>query len=435
MICRLLSQLTALVSPLQTSTPVADTAAILAAMEKAKKGAADNASSPADESLAGRQAGMRVMIVGDSMTQGAQGDWTWRYRIWEWFQDQSIAVDFVGPYVGTQEPDLPSAPSQTVLYRVAQTTNPVKSSGGYAVGVSANFDSHHFAVWGRAAAVDKGLIQDIVAAHQPDLMLLMLGFNDMGWFYSDAAGTLDSIKTLISNARTANPNLKFAVANVPQRTFITGREDLPLNTDIYNSLLSNAIPGWSTTQSPISLVKLQENYDCGTTACPAGYDGLHPNALGEYQIARAFTKTLVADFQIGTSTLAIPSHVPARPLPVPSNFQVSSSSGRLKATWDAGKSTCAIHFLTDSPPSYAVVDIFAAVYGAYNYDVQSRISGTTDFTTEMVSSNRWDARWPVDDFVYDVRVRASAGNIIKGDWTTVLSATAHPVTTPGPSVL
>jgi hypothetical protein len=86
------------VSPLQTSTPVADTAAILAAMEKAKKGAADNASSPADESLAGRQAGMRVMIVGDSMTQGAQGDWTWRYRIWEWFQDQSIAVDFVGPY-------------------------------------------------------------------------------------------------------------------------------------------------------------------------------------------------------------------------------------------------------------------------------------------------------------------------------------------------
>ncbi|KAF8846484.1 hypothetical protein BDZ45DRAFT_682498 [Acephala macrosclerotiorum] len=34
--------------------------------------------------------------------------------------------------------------------------------------------------------------------------------------------------------------------------------------------------------APISPVELQENYDCGTSSCPAGYDGLHPNALGEY---------------------------------------------------------------------------------------------------------------------------------------------------------
>lgn len=172
----------------------------------------------------------------------------------------------------------------------------------------------------------------------------MLGFNDMGWFYSDAHGTLDSIQTLISNTRSANPNLKFAVANVPQRSFIGGREDLPLNTDIYNSLLSNAIPKWSTTQSPISLVELQENYDCGTTACPAGYDGLHPNALGEYQIARAFTLTLVNNFKIGNSVLEIPSGVPARSLSEPSNFQVFPSPDGVVATWDAGMYTYAIHF-------------------------------------------------------------------------------------------
>jgi hypothetical protein len=151
-------------------------------------------------------------------------------------------------------------------------------------------------------------------------MLLMLGFNDIGWFYSNAPSTLDSIITLINNACIANPNLKFAIANVPQRTFIGGRNDLPLNTDIYNGLLNNVIPGWSTIQSPIHLVHLQENYNCETTRCPAGYDGLHPNALSKYQIARAFTLTLVDDFQIGTSPLAIPSNIPARPLLVPFNF-------------------------------------------------------------------------------------------------------------------
>lgn len=25
---------------------------------------------------------------------------------------------------------------------------------------------------------------------------------------------------------------------------------------------------------------MQENYDCDVGSCPAGYDGLHPNALG-----------------------------------------------------------------------------------------------------------------------------------------------------------
>jgi hypothetical protein len=33
-----------------------------------------------------------VMIVGDSITQGLEGDWTWRYRLWEWFKDQDVKV-------------------------------------------------------------------------------------------------------------------------------------------------------------------------------------------------------------------------------------------------------------------------------------------------------------------------------------------------------
>jgi hypothetical protein len=206
--------------------------------------------------------------------------------------------------------------------------------------VSSDFPKNHFAVWGRAAAVDKGLIKEVMEAHPADLMLLLLGFNDMGWFYSDSMGTLDSIHTLISNARAANPNIKFAIANVPQRSFIGGREDLPVSTNIYNSLLRDTIPEWSTTASPIHLVELEENYNCQPSSCPVGSDGLHPNAMGEYQIARAFSQTLVKDFKIGSSALSIPSDVPTRPLPVPSNFKVFTSPGGVTATWDPGKPPC-----------------------------------------------------------------------------------------------
>ncbi|GLA08346.1 hypothetical protein AnigIFM60653_009877 [Aspergillus niger] len=257
---------------------------------------------------------LRVMIVGDSMSQGKEGDYTWRYRIWEWFRAQHIAVQLVGPYTGT-------APSEPQAHGEHQTTlGQPKTSGGYAPDVSPDFDRHHFAVWGRAAAIDKDLIFDVLSAHQADLMLLMLGFNDMAWFLSDASGTLDSIRTLVINARAANPNLKFAIANVPQRSLIPGREDIPFNTNIYNALLRNAIPEWSTADSPIHLVELQENYDCGPDSCPAGYDGLHPNAAGEYQIARAFSLTLVKNYEIGGSPLIIPDNIPERPPSLSFNF-------------------------------------------------------------------------------------------------------------------
>ncbi|KAF7622830.1 SGNH hydrolase-type esterase domain-containing protein [Aspergillus flavus] len=263
---------------------------------------------------------LKVMIVGDSMSQGREGDWTWRFRIWEWFKDQGLPVDFVGPYNGTAQSDLPSLPATPSGKEESHWKSEIRTSGGYAAGVSEDFDKDHFAIWGRAVAIDKGLIYDVLAAYPTDLILLMLGFNDMAWFHTDAAGTVDSMQTFILNARATNPRLKFAIANVPQRTFISGREDLPVSTNIYNALLREAIPGWSTPDSPVQLVELHENYDCAPIACPVGYDGLHPNAKGEYQIARAFTLTLVKDLNIGVSPLSIPT-MPDGPLSVSSNPQ------------------------------------------------------------------------------------------------------------------
>ena len=151
----------------------------------------------------------------------------------------------------------------------------VGTVGGYAQDVDSTFLSNcnHFAMWGHAAAVDKGL-KGVLQQHPTDMMLLMLGFNNIGWFYSNAPGTINGIETLVSNAQAANPNLKFTIANVPQRSFISRRQDLVDNTVTYNSLLPGAISKLTTEQSPISLVELEENYDCQPGGCPAGYDSL-----------------------------------------------------------------------------------------------------------------------------------------------------------------
>ncbi|KAE8347220.1 hypothetical protein BDV24DRAFT_146767 [Aspergillus arachidicola] len=270
--------------PLQKYEVMEDTLQMVTAIRDTIK--TDSDSGITVNGLIGRDNALRVIIVRDSMTQGQDGDYTWRYRIWQWFKEQGVAVDLVGPYTGTVQPDHPAAPAPPALYGQKQLPGKPKTSDCYA-----------------AAAVDKGLIQDVLSAYPADFMLLMLGFNDMEWFYSDAEGTLDSIYTLVSNARSVNPKLKFAIANVPQRSFIGGREDLPVSTNIFNALLRNAIAEWSTGNSPISLVKLLENYDCEPSGCPAGYDGLHPTAI-EYQIVRAFALTLVEYFKIGSSVLS-----------------------------------------------------------------------------------------------------------------------------------
>lgn len=55
-----------------------------------------------------RRAQAKLMIVGDSISQGMEGDWTWRYRLWEWLDSQHQDFEFVGPWTGTRQPPDPA---------------------------------------------------------------------------------------------------------------------------------------------------------------------------------------------------------------------------------------------------------------------------------------------------------------------------------------
>lgn len=353
---------------------------------------------------------LKVMVVGDSMTQGEEGDWTWRYRLWEWFHDHGVKVDFVGPYTGTLPPEPPLAPQPPAVAGEPVLPSLPRTWGGYASGSwpPGLFDSDHFSVWGRQLAQDKGLIRDEVQAYQPDILLVGLGFNDMGWFISDAAGTLASMKTFVDEARAAKPNIKFALANVPQRTAIGGREDLPIKTNAYNQMLKDAIPTWSTQTSPIKLVDWRANYSCETTGCPAGYDGLHPNAYGEYEIAHAFELTLHFSFGLGDSVPAVPApgQVPVRPTPVPAHVSAASAPDGVVVTWDA-------------------------VYGARGYTVRSRVVGSANWAESRAGTTRFDTTWTVDGINWEYQVRTDNGDT-QSDWSPVVQATAHPQTAPAP---
>ncbi|MFI5497111.1 fibronectin type III domain-containing protein [Actinoplanes sp. NPDC051859] len=368
----------------------------------------DNGSSHPDTGTPGNQA-LKVMVVGDSMSQGYEGDYTWRYRLSQWFRANNITVDFVGPHHGTRPPDAPAPPEPPALTTSPDTGAPSAANpptaGAYAPGIT--FDSDHFAVWGRQAAQVKTQIRQAVSTYQPDLLLVGLGFNDMGWFVSGAQGTLDSIKTLVDEARAAKPDVDLALANVPQRTRIDNRQDLIDNTNSYNDMLVRAIPSWSTTASRIELVDWRKAYDCGPDACPGGYDGLHPNALGEHQIAGAFGKTLHEKWRLGAQAPSVPNSVPGRPTPVPANVKAASSPLGVTVTWDA-------------------------VFGAYGYDIRSRVSGGS-WNEWRVGANRYDTTWTVDGLTWEYQVRTNNGEGVRSAWSPLVSAISRPETALGPT--
>ncbi|KAF3016547.1 hypothetical protein E8E14_012290 [Neopestalotiopsis sp. 37M] len=353
-----------------------------------------------------------VMVVGDSITQGADGDFTWRYRLWEWLHREGVAADFVGPYVGTY----PAAtvddikPSPAALPGVVAPPASPRDTGRYNSGVSPDFPRNHYAMWGRQAVQDIDHIGGYVSDYSPDYVLLMLGFNDIGWFVSDAAGTLVSVHSLITKIQASNPRTNILVGNVVQRTLIpVVNEQLPAKTTDYNSMLEEAIPSWSTSTSTVKYVDVQSNYDCSPSVCADGYDGLHPAAIGEFHIAQAFSNVLRKDFGVGKNAFTI-GEVPARPVLVPTNVKAAAVPMGIELTWDA-------------------------TLGNRGYDVRSKRQEAMDWSVSHSSANGYWETWVLENESFSYQVRSAGNGDARSDWTDIVTVVAHPQTAPGPTTI
>ncbi|MFD8498409.1 SGNH/GDSL hydrolase family protein [Amycolatopsis sp. NPDC059657] len=264
-------------------------------------------------------AGPRVMVVGDSISQGHEGDYTWRYRLAEHL---AAGADFVGPWTGTDVlpaaypagwPDVPNPPSRT---------------GAYRPGVG--FDSQHLAQWGWQMHQAKDVIAANVRAQSPDYLLVELGFNDLGWGVSGPDGLVADLKSFVANARSAKPGIRIVVANVVHRTPLAPVPTLPQLISAYNSTLANEIATMSTAASPVALADIDSPYDENRDT----YDGLHPNVRGEHVIAKAFADVLSTRFSLGGGYGAIPASLPADLKPgAPATISAVPVGDKVKVSW------------------------------------------------------------------------------------------------------
>ncbi len=138
-----------------------------------------------------------------------------------------------------------------------------------------DFDHAYEGHWGwRADEILVHLPAWAAAAH-PDIVLLLLGGNDVNQGQS-ITSTIEELEQIINVLRDVNPAVTILLATLMPTTRPFNDVYLQLNTQIPGLAASKSV-----VRSPILLVDQHSGFDARHDT----YDGLHPNARGEQKMA------------------------------------------------------------------------------------------------------------------------------------------------------
>lgn len=288
----------------------------------------------------------RILVVGDSISQGSAGDFTWRYRLHQHLVRSGVRPAMVGV-------------RRHLFDNVADSQD-----GPDRMAYAAPFDdvhAGHAALWGQRASEKVTEVGAEVSSTQPDVALVLMGINDV------VAGSdpTPALRQIVVNARSAKPDLTIVVGTLvpteievdPERADVL---ELVRRTNLGILAIRDTM---STTRSPILVAETRPEFDPRLHT----YDGVHPNSGGEVRIAAAFADAL-ADLGVG-GTYPRPLADPPLGPRTPPILTASRSGDDVTLTW-------------------------SKVPGALQYDVHSR-DVTTDADAAWVRRSEpfdWDDR-------------------------------------------
>jgi hypothetical protein len=292
---------------------VATCHATAAGAADAGRGEASAAAQPAPcPSVPGQPSGgsPRIMIVGDSISQGSSGDYTWQYRLYEHLRADGVSPQMVGP--------------NNWLFN--NVTN-VEGDCSYA---DPKFEDANDAVWGLTLFSQIDTIGATVTTYQPDYLLVLLGLDDIYWYGISQPDMAANLASFIAAARTARPNIRIVLGLIPPDIHQQTDPAFAANVAAYNQTISSTASQLSTAASPIAVA--QDGTDINVAADL--WDGTHPNANGEVKIAAGFADALASQFQLGSAYPTPFPVLPTGPLTHPQlTVTPSATAGQAVLSW------------------------------------------------------------------------------------------------------
>jgi len=249
---------------------------------------------------------LRIMLTGDSITNGTSGDYTWRYFFAQYLLAAGENVDFVGPW------------SDLIDYTTFEW--------GHHEYAECGFDQDHFSRGGSQlaeqlqptpySATGESAIRWATSYYDPDVVVEFFGYNDLTRprVRSDPSSAPYSVAELLANGkvfidevRAAKPTativmVNLAVAEIPDGPVENQR--LVELAPTYNEQLAQSVSEWTTEESAVVLGDAAQYW----RGYADTYDGAHPTAQGEVDIAAGIARSVSQGLGIGAD--------PPLPLPV-----------------------------------------------------------------------------------------------------------------------
>lgn len=214
------------------------------------------------------QPAVRIMPLGDSITQGSAEQGSYRHPLWRMLREAGFRVDFVG------------------------------SQRAYALhrGPERGFDADHE---GHA-----GWRSDQLAEHaepwaresRPDIVLLHIGTNDVG--AGQPSDVCQNITRIVTAFRESNPQVRFLVALIIPYQDPAAREAVAR----LNRKLGPCLAALDTPEAPVTAVDHFTGFDPARLTS----DGMHPNAEGTREMARRWFAALAPALEAGAAGAAHP---------------------------------------------------------------------------------------------------------------------------------
>ncbi|BAZ08398.1 G-D-S-L family lipolytic protein [Calothrix sp. NIES-4071] len=195
---------------------------------------------------------IKIMPLGDSITQGFVGQDSYRRPLWFDLKNAGYNVDFIGSVRWTTEGITPPTPDF-------------------------DLDNEGHGGWTSDQLLDN--VDEFASSNRPDVVLLHIGTNDLNIDRSPES-IINNIGGIIQKLRNENQNVKVLLAQIIP-------DGSPDRSAPLNALIPGLAASISTTQSPVIVVDQYTGFNLSDTL-----DTFHPNSTGEWKMATRWFDTL-----------------------------------------------------------------------------------------------------------------------------------------------